>query len=193
MFARGFAACLFIAAELSLSGPAQAQTPGIMLADALRRAQEANPDLRIARSEAAAAQGIARGARRFTFNPEVGVEIGRLRETGGYRSAYSLGLSQRFELGGKRGSRIRAEDQRRSDGHCLLPPEQLLDDVQRGLIAGQPPGRRDQVSVGHDPLITLDPTARVLLLQIAGVSGEGGRILIVEQAGLAEQKRALTV
>ena len=112
MFARGFAACLFIAAEWSLSGPVQAQTPGITLADALRRAQEANPDLRIARSEAAAAQGIARGARRFTFNPEIGVELGRLRETGGHRSAYSLGLSQRFELGGKRGSRIRAEDQR---------------------------------------------------------------------------------
>lgn len=111
MLARGFAVCM-AAAALNAADPVHAQAPGITLADALRRAEQSNPDLRIARSEAGAAQGIARAARRLTFNPEVGAELGRLEEAGGTRSSYVLGLSQRFELGGKRGSRIRAEDQR---------------------------------------------------------------------------------
>ncbi len=111
MLARGIAVCLATLALSNATGPAQAQAPGITLAEALRRAAESNPDLRIARSDVSAAQGIARGARRLAFNPEVSAELGRLQESGGYRRSYAFGLSQRFELGGKRGSRIRAGDQ----------------------------------------------------------------------------------
>jgi cobalt-zinc-cadmium efflux system outer membrane protein len=112
MLARGFAACMVTVAMVNATGPLHAQLPGITLAEALRRADLANADLRIAQSEAVAAQGIARAARRPAFNPEVGAELGRLQETVDNRSTHALGLSQRFELGGKRGSRIRAEDQR---------------------------------------------------------------------------------
>lgn len=112
MLARGFAACLVAVALVSATRGGHAQVPGITLAEALRRAEQSNTGFRIAQSEAAAARGVARAARRPAFNPEFGAELGRLQDAGGDRSTYAFGLSQRFELGGKRGSRIGAEDQR---------------------------------------------------------------------------------
>ena len=111
MLARGFAVCM-AAAALKPAHSVHAQAPGITLAEALRRAEQSNPDLRIARSEAGATQGIARAARRLAFNPEVSADLGRLDEGAASRRSFGFGLSQRFELGGKRGSRIRSEDQR---------------------------------------------------------------------------------
>ncbi|NOT07326.1 MAG: TolC family protein [Gemmatimonadales bacterium] len=112
MLARGFAACMAVVALLGAPTHGHAQAPSITLADALRRAEQSNPELRIAASEAASAKGIARASRRPVFNPELEAEFGRFQDPSPTSSIYSFGLSQRFELGGKRGSRIRAEDQR---------------------------------------------------------------------------------
>lgn len=120
MLARGLAACLVTVALAIPAGPVHAQAPGITLAEALRRAEQSNPDLRIARSEAGAALGTASAARRLTYNPEVSAELGRLQDGDGYRRSYAFGVSQRFELGGKRGSRIRAEDQRSASAEARL-------------------------------------------------------------------------
>jgi cobalt-zinc-cadmium efflux system outer membrane protein len=110
MLARGFAACMVAVAFFNAPVQLHAQTAGITLAEALRRATEVNPDLRVTRSEALVARGMAQGARRWAFNPEVAAEMGSLREIGGSQSTFAVGLSQQLELGGKRGSRIRAGD-----------------------------------------------------------------------------------
>jgi hypothetical protein len=86
----------------------------------------------------------------------------------------------------------RAEGQRRRKAYRLALPEQLFDNTQRGFVAGRSARRRDQVAIDHDSLVFLDPTGRILILQGIHVDVEGRRLLVVEQAGLAQQKHALT-
>lgn len=139
MIARGFTACMVAVALHSASAQLHAQTATITLAQALQRAAESNPELRIARSEATTASGMAQAARRWTFNPEVGADLGRLREVGGSRSTFAVGLSQRFELGGKRGSRIRAEDQRATAAAARLSrrSDEIEARVTRAFVLAQ--------------------------------------------------------
>ena len=84
----------------------------ISLAEALRRAAELNPEVRIAEVDAVAAQRLARAARLWAYNPEFDVGLGRLGTADTSRASYEFGIAQRFELGGKRGSRIAAADRR---------------------------------------------------------------------------------
>lgn len=84
----------------------------ISLTEALRRAAELNPDVRIAEVDAVAAQRHARAARLWAYNPEFDVGLGRLGSADTSRASYEFGIAQRFELGGKRGSRIATADRR---------------------------------------------------------------------------------
>ncbi len=84
----------------------------ISLTEALRRAAELNPEARIAGVDAVAAQRLARAARLWAYNPEFDVGLGRLGGADSSRASYEFGIAQRFELGGKRGSRIAAADRR---------------------------------------------------------------------------------
>lgn len=117
MFARGLVACALAAA---LAAPVRAQTREITLAEALRRAAELNPDIRTAGAELAAARGGLRGARLFTYNPEISVGVGRVGFGDTSLVGFDFALSQRFELGGKRGARIRGAESRSAAAEARL-------------------------------------------------------------------------
>ncbi|MGH7630500.1 MAG: TolC family protein [Gemmatimonadales bacterium] len=137
MLARGIAACA--AALVVLTAPvARAQAPGITLADALRRAAELNPDIRTAEAEVAAARGGLRGARLLTYNVELLGGLGRVTGADTSFTGYEIGLSQRFELGGKRGWRIRAAEQRVTAAEARLARrrEEVAARVSRTFLLG---------------------------------------------------------
>ena len=113
---------------LALAAPAVAQP--ISLEEALRRAIEHHPDLRVAEAERKAAEGEVRGARTYPFNPEVSASGGRETNPGdpGRGSAYDLSLDQTLELG-KRGPRIDAAEAR------LAAARARADQVRVGVLA----------------------------------------------------------
>jgi len=113
---------------LALAAPAAAQQ--ISLEEALQRALERHPDLRVAEVELKAAEGEVRGARTYPFNPEVSASGGRETNPGdpGRGSAYDLSLDQTLELG-KRGPRIDAAEAR------LAAARARVDQVRVGVLA----------------------------------------------------------
>jgi len=113
---------------LAVAAPAAAQP--ISLEEALRRAIEQHPDLRVAEAELKASEGEVRGARTYPFNPEVSASGGRETNPGdpGRGSAYDLSLDQTLELG-KRGPRIAAAEAR------LAAARARADQVRVGVLA----------------------------------------------------------
>lgn len=119
-------AALFTA--LVLAAPAVAQQ--ISLEEALRRAMEQHPDLRVAEAELKAAEGEVRVAGTHPFNPEVSGSGGREENPGrpGTGSIYELSLDQTLELG-KRGARKAAAEAR------LAAARARADQVRVGVLA----------------------------------------------------------
>ncbi len=137
-----------VAGLLGAFGGARAAWPQgqpISLAEALRRAAALNPQVRTAEADTLAAQGLARAARLWGYNPELDVGVGRLGGPDSSRSSYALGIAQRFELGGKRSSRIDAADQ-------------LLVAARARLVR-----RRDEVGAGVTRAFRLAQVARLRL------------------------------
>jgi outer membrane protein, heavy metal efflux system len=101
-------ACAALAALLCATA-AQSQT--VLTVDrVLDLAERQNPDVLIARTRAAQAQGALQTARvRLAANPEVDAFVGSRSDSNGTRSVESeLSFLQRFELGGQRGYRVAA-------------------------------------------------------------------------------------
>lgn len=148
MSSRGYVAWALVA----LSGVApsiHAQTPGISLADALERASRLNPDLRIAEAEASAARAVARAARAWVYNPDLSAGLGRIGPADSSRASHDLGLSQRFELGGKRGARIEAAELRSAAAEARLrrTRTEVLSRVTRAFLLAQIARMRVSTSV----------------------------------------------
>ena len=108
MRVRTISACVLIGLLVALIGEAQAQAPEITLSEALRRAAEQHPDLRVSEAEVRIAQGQLRQARTIAYNPEVSAAVGSTEGADTSLTSYEVELSQRFELGGKRSARIAA-------------------------------------------------------------------------------------
>jgi cobalt-zinc-cadmium efflux system outer membrane protein len=139
MSSRGYVAWALVALSGAASS-AHAQIPGITLADALGRASRLNPDLRIAEAEVSAARAVARAARAWVYNPELSAGLGRVNNNSdSSRSSRDLGLSQRFEVGGKRGARIDAADLRASAAEARLRQTQteVSGRVKRAFLLAQ--------------------------------------------------------
>lgn len=99
---------LLLAGTLVMS-PLPLLAEPILLADALRQGVETSPRIAQARAKADAAEARARQAG-VSPNPELSIEVENFAGTGvfsGLRSTETtLAVSQRFELGGKRGARV---------------------------------------------------------------------------------------
>jgi cobalt-zinc-cadmium efflux system outer membrane protein len=107
MCARG--ACAALAALLCCATSAQSQT--VLTVDrVLDLAERQNPDVLIARTRTAQAQGALETARvRLPANPEVDAFFGSRSDSSGTHSFESdVSFLQRFEVGGQRGNRIAA-------------------------------------------------------------------------------------
>lgn len=139
MSSRGHLACAVLVALSGAASSARAQAPSITLAAALERAALLNPDLRIAQADAAAARALSRAARAWVYNPEVSAGLGRLTTVDSSQGIRDIGLSQRFELGGKRGARIDAADRRSAaaDARLLRRGEEVAARVTRAFLLAQ--------------------------------------------------------
>lgn len=80
-------------------------TDPITLPQAVARAA-ARPTVAMADADLAAARGLAAGARRPIYNPEVGAAVGPRRVGGSTGIAVDLSIAQTLELGGKRAARV---------------------------------------------------------------------------------------
>jgi cobalt-zinc-cadmium efflux system outer membrane protein len=105
-----WAARVLLAGLLAGAAPATAET--ISVEEALRRAEDRNPDLKQLAADLQAARGGLFGARLVPFNPEVGVRAGPAFTDGQAPLGYELSLSQTVELGGKHGHRVDAAQAR---------------------------------------------------------------------------------
>lgn len=139
MLSRGYAACVVVLVLAGQAPAADAQTPGITLSDALRRASQLNPDNRLAAADTAAASAARNAARTWIYNPEFGVGVGRLREADSLRGTYDFGLAQRFEIGGKRGARIEAADRiaEATSARLIRRREEVTARVTRAFLLAQ--------------------------------------------------------
>lgn len=99
-----WAARLLAACALAGAAPAEAGT--ITLAEALRLAEDRNPEVKQLAADVQAAQGGLVGARLFPYNPELGARAGPTFSGKDTLVDYEVSLSQTVELGGKRGHRI---------------------------------------------------------------------------------------
>lgn len=113
-----WAARVVLAGLLAGAAPAAAET--ITMEEALRRAEEANPEVKQFAADLQAARGGLLGARLVPFNPEVGVRAGPVVSGGQETLGYELSLSQTVELGGKRGRRVEAAQARVSGAELRL-------------------------------------------------------------------------
>ena len=103
-----------------LAGAAPATAESISVEEALRRAEDSNPDLKQLAGDLQAARGGLLGARLVPFNPEVGVAAGPAFADGQAPLGYDLSLSQTVELGGKRRHRVDAAQARVSAAELRL-------------------------------------------------------------------------
>jgi len=117
-----------LAALATATTPAFAQP--ISLEDALQRALAQHPDLRVAEAERLAAEGELRGARTYSYNPEISASGGREENPGdpGRGSVWDLSIDQTLELG-KRGPRIAAAEAR------LVAARARAEQVRVGVLA----------------------------------------------------------
>jgi outer membrane protein, heavy metal efflux system len=113
-----WAARMVLAGLLAGTAPAAAET--ITVEEALRRAEDGNPEIKELAVDLQAARGGLLGARVIPFNPEVGVRAGPTFGDGQAPLGYELSLSQTVELGGKRGRRADAAEARVSGAELRL-------------------------------------------------------------------------
>lgn len=103
-----FSRTALLAGALCISGTAAYAAP-VTLADALSQGSEVSPRIAQAKAQAEAAEARARQAG-VSPNPEIGVVVENFGGSGPYRSfrtsETTFELSQRFEMGGKRGARL---------------------------------------------------------------------------------------
>ena len=96
-------------ASAALLTSSHAWAAEVSLTDALAQGAQSSPRVAQARAQAQAAEARARQAG-VSPNPEISLEVENFAGTGPYRDTRSaettLALSQRIELGGKRGARI---------------------------------------------------------------------------------------
>lgn len=166
---------------------APAQAPGITLAEALQRSARLNPDIRIAEAEAGAARSMGRAARAWVYNPEVSAGLGRLRAADSSRRTGDIGLSQRFELGGKRGARIDAAEQRSAaaDARLLRRREEVAGRVRRAFLLAQIARLRVGTAVEAEQVATQLRAAANERLQL----GAGTRLDVNVAAAAASRER----
>ena len=126
-----------VLAFLSLVGDESlaAQTPTVTLDEALRLFASNNLELRLARSDAAQAAGIARQAGAFP-NPSVNATHEPLRRAGASYSETYLTFSQRFEVSGSRGARSTAAERRFDAATLRLQADsiRLAYEVKRAFV-----------------------------------------------------------
>ena len=108
MDVRTMSTCVLVALLVGFVDAAQAQAPEITLSEALRRAAEQHPDIHLAQAEIRVAQGQLKQAGTLAYNPEVGASVGSASNPDTSLTSYEVELSQRFEIGGKRGARTDA-------------------------------------------------------------------------------------
>ncbi len=112
MFVRAVCACVLVVASPALAGAAHAQAREITAEEAVRRALEEHLDIRAAQAEVEVARGQLAAARTLSYNPEVTAAIGSASNPDTSLTSYEVELSQRLELGGKRGARTTAARRR---------------------------------------------------------------------------------
>lgn len=131
MFSKIRAALL--AGALLACGQAAYAEP-ITLADALERAAEKSPRVSQAKAQADAAEARARQAG-VSPNPELNLEVENFAGSGAFQGLRStettLALSQRLELGGKRGARIAVASAERD--YAFLTYKAALADLDRDI------------------------------------------------------------
>jgi cobalt-zinc-cadmium efflux system outer membrane protein len=113
-YAHAWWSALLCAATIASAPPARgAAEPVLTLAEALRRADAASPDLHVADAAIDAARGRARQAG-LPPNPEARLQVEDAGGTGPYRdfnaAQTTLSLAQTLELGGKRRTRLTAAE-----------------------------------------------------------------------------------
>ncbi|MGH7528705.1 MAG: TolC family protein [Gemmatimonadales bacterium] len=112
MYVRAVCACALVMAFTALVESADAQAREITAEQAIRRALEQHPDIRVAQAEVEVAQGQLATARALSYNPEVTAALGSASNPDTSLTTYEIELSQRLELGGKRGARTTAARRR---------------------------------------------------------------------------------
>lgn len=187
MSSRGCAAWVALVVLLGAPSGAPAQTPGLTLADALRRAAQLSPDIRMAESEASTARSLSRAARAWVYNPEISTGLGRLTEADSSRATRDIGISQRFELGGKRGSRIDAAAQRASaaDARLQRRREEVAGRVRRAFLLAQIARMRVATSVEAEQVAVQLRTAADERLRL----GAGTQLDVNVAAAAASRER----
>lgn len=121
--------CLLLAMSVA-AAPAFAQE--LTLAEALRRASEGHPDLRVAEAELAAAEGELRSARTYPLNPVLSASVGRETNpdsAAGRGSATEFALDQPLEIG-KRSARVASAKAR------VAAAQARLAQTRVGVLAG---------------------------------------------------------
>lgn len=126
-------AALLAGALLAASGTASAAP--VALAEALSQGEQ-SPRIAQARAQTQAAEARARQAG-VSPNPEIGLEVENFAGTGPYRNVRraetTLEVSQRFELGGKRGARVAVARAERD--FALLAFKRVEADLSRDIRA----------------------------------------------------------
>ena len=105
---------------LGCLGAGSARAERLTLGEALLRAERHNPDLQVAGADVEISEGDLLGARKLPYNPEIDARLGPAFGGGQTFFEYEIGLSQTFELGGKRGDRITGADARRGAADARL-------------------------------------------------------------------------
>ena len=117
-----------------IAGSGAAWAGPVTLPDALSQAAAGSPRLAQARAQAEAAEARARQAG-ASPNPEISLEVENFAGTGPYRNVRSaettLALSQRLELGGKRGARVAVASAERDV--ALLNYKRAEADLERDI------------------------------------------------------------
>lgn len=112
---------------LSITASAvEAQEQRITLPDALQRSMAENPEVRTAVAELAIARGQRSAAGVWRYNPQVFGFAGPAHNPDTALTSYQVGLTQSFELGGKRGSRVAVADRRIEAAEARVARQQAL-------------------------------------------------------------------
>ncbi len=138
---------VILGAAVAFAGPAAAQdVRAVSLEEALGLFAENNLDLQVARSDAAAAAGLARQAGAFP-NPSFAATHERLSGDGDAEDADEtyLNLSQRLEWPGTRSARSRAADEREAAAWARLAADsaRLAFEVKEAYLRAAMAGRAE--------------------------------------------------
>ncbi len=133
---------VFLVTAAPWAGLVWGQEPALTLEAALQRARERAPALVSARGRIEETRARLRGARALRDNPVLGAAAGHRYEDGP-PADLDFGLSQTFELGGRRGGRIRAaeaalaRDTATAEGALVRALRDVAIAFLRGLYTGE--------------------------------------------------------